>query len=123
MGSPKAVRTVSQEAFDEMVKENMEDLGMHATEALEDAIQTLTLQGVDLSGIVTCVLGVSSVNDNPVIQMIERLKQLDLELASSVVNDGVLKEIVELLDRLNDSCTGKGSGVWLVVLEKLQCMS
>ncbi|XP_019192857.1 PREDICTED: uncharacterized protein LOC109187189 isoform X2 [Ipomoea nil] len=118
MGSPKAVRTVSQEAFDEMVKENMEDLGMHATEALEDAIQTLTLQGI-----VTCVLGVSSVNDNPVIQMIERLKQLDLELASSVVNDGVLKEIVELLDRLNDSCTGKGSGVWLVVLEKLQCMS
>lgn len=51
MGPPKAVRTVSQEAFDEMVKENMEDLGMDATEALEDAIQTLTLQGVDLSGI------------------------------------------------------------------------
>nr|GLL23679.1 armadillo repeat-containing protein 6 [Ipomoea trifida] len=110
MGPPKAVRTVSQEAFDEMVKENMEDLGMDATEALEDAIQTLTLQGVDLSGIVTCVPGVSSVNDNPVIQTIERLKQLDLELASSVENDGVLKEIVELLDRLNDSCTDKGSG-------------
>lgn len=49
-------------------------------------------------------------NDNPVIQTIERLKQLDLELASSVENDGVLKEIVELLDRLNDSCTDKGSG-------------
>lgn len=51
MGPPKnAARTISQEAFDEVVKENMEDLGMDPTEALEDAIQTLTLQGVDLSG-------------------------------------------------------------------------
>lgn len=43
-------RTISQEAFEEMVKENMEDLGMEPEEALEDALQTLTLQGVDLSG-------------------------------------------------------------------------
>ena len=51
MGPPsKNARTISQEAFDELVKENIEDLGMDPTEALEDAIQTLTLQGVDLSG-------------------------------------------------------------------------
>jgi len=51
MGPPgKNVRTISQEAFDELVKENIEDLGLDPTEALEDAIQTLTLQGVDLSG-------------------------------------------------------------------------
>lgn len=51
MGPPsKNARTISQEAFDELVKENIEDLGLDPTEALEDAIQTLTLQGVDLSG-------------------------------------------------------------------------
>lgn len=51
MAPPKSVRTISQEAFDELVKENIEDLEMDPTEALEDAIQTLTLQDVDLSGI------------------------------------------------------------------------
>ncbi|KAL2520728.1 uncharacterized protein Fot_24651 [Forsythia ovata] len=43
MGPPKSGRAISQQAFDEMVKENMEDLGMDPTEALQDAIQTLTL--------------------------------------------------------------------------------
>lgn len=50
MGPPKSVRTISQEAFEGLVKENMEDLGMDPSEALEDAIQTLNLQGVNLSG-------------------------------------------------------------------------
>jgi hypothetical protein len=47
---PPAARTISQEAFDELVNENIDDLGMDPDEALEDAIQTLTLQGADLSG-------------------------------------------------------------------------
>lgn len=51
MGPANTGRVISQEAFDEVVKENMEDLGMEPVEALEDAIQTLTLQGVDLSGL------------------------------------------------------------------------
>lgn len=52
MGPKKAAaRAISQQAFDEMVQENIDDLGMDPTEALEDAIQTLTLQGVDLSGV------------------------------------------------------------------------
>lgn len=50
MGPPKTLRTISQEAFDEVVRENVEDLGMDPAEALQDAIETLTLQGVDLSG-------------------------------------------------------------------------
>jgi hypothetical protein len=37
----KARRSISQEAFDDLVKENMDDLGMDPTEALQDAIQTL----------------------------------------------------------------------------------
>ena len=41
---------ISQEAFDSMVRENMEDLGMDPDEALADAVEALSLQGADLSG-------------------------------------------------------------------------
>lgn len=107
MGPPKAVRTVSQAAFDEMVKENMDDLGMEPAEALQDAIDTLSLQGVDLSGIVQCVPGESSVNENPVIQSLNRLKQLISDYSDVETS---LNEIVESLDRLNELCGLKGSG-------------
>ncbi|KAK9287173.1 hypothetical protein L1049_015584 [Liquidambar formosana] len=109
MGPPKAVRTISQEAFDEMVKENMDDLGMDPTEALQDAIQTLTLQGVDLSGIVTCVPGVDSVKDNPVIQCLDRLKQLDSN-SKDRTHEKDNEEMVELFDKLIELCCVEESG-------------
>ncbi|KAI3446026.1 hypothetical protein Pfo_002691 [Paulownia fortunei] len=96
MGPAKAAaRTISQRAFDEMVQENIDDLCMDPTEALEDAIQTLTLQGVDLSGIVTCVPGES----NPVMECLGKLKE-----------EKQLPEIVELLEELSVLCRDKGSG-------------
>ncbi|KAF5201662.1 Armadillo repeat-containing protein [Thalictrum thalictroides] len=103
MGSSKNnnnVRTISQEAFEALVKENIEDLDLDPTEALQDAIETLTLQGVDLSGIVTCIPGVSSVNDNPVIQCLDRLKEFDLNES----------DMADLLDKLCDLCLDEGSG-------------
>ncbi|KAK4848938.1 hypothetical protein QYF36_019003 [Acer negundo] len=109
MGPPKAVRGISQEAFDELVKENMEDLDMDPTEALEDAIQTLSLQGVDLSGIVKCVPGENSVSDNPLIQSIERLKQLDLN-SKDRIGDEDLNEVVGLFDKIIELCGSDGSG-------------
>ncbi|XP_057502527.1 uncharacterized protein LOC130786264 [Actinidia eriantha] len=101
MGPSKPALAISQQAFDEMVKENIDDLGMDPTEALQDTIDTLTLQGVDLSGIVTCAPG--EVKDNPVIQCLDRLKQLN-----SDQND--VDEIIVLLDKLSDLCTIEGSG-------------
>lgn len=114
MGPPKptaakAVRTISQEAFDDLVKENIDDLGMDPTEALEDAIQTLTLQGVDLSGIVTCVPGEGGVKANPVIQCLDRLKQLDPDTKDRI-DQNDLDEVVELLDKLAELCGVEGSG-------------
>lgn len=103
MGQKKGVRTISQAAFDELVRENMEDLGMDPAEALEDALQTLTLQGVDLSGIVACVPGDGSVGDNPVIQSLDRLKQLDSDR-------GGFGEMVEVFDKLTELCSIEGSG-------------
>ncbi|KAM5549153.1 hypothetical protein ABKV19_000536 [Rosa sericea] len=108
MGPPPKTggRTISQDAFDEVVKENIDDLGMDPTEALQDAIETLTLQGVDLSGIVTCVPGEGGVMDNPVIQCLDRLKQLNSGENSQIGDE----EIVKLLDELTELCNSEGSG-------------
>ncbi|CAL0318605.1 unnamed protein product [Lupinus luteus] len=111
MGPPPktAARAISQEAFDEVVKENIDDLGMDPTEALQDAIQTLTLQGVDLSGIVTCVPGEGNVKDNPVIQSLDKLKQIDGE-SEVLIRGEVLDEVVKLFNKLNELCAAQGSG-------------
>ncbi|KAI9124143.1 hypothetical protein K1719_005443 [Acacia pycnantha] len=110
MAPPKATnRTISQEAFDEMVKENMEDLGMDPAEALQDTIEILTLQGVDLTGIITCVPGESEVKDNPVIRCLDGLKQLESRLGDQI-GDKDLDEIVELFDKLTEACNVEGSG-------------
>ncbi|XP_015059111.1 armadillo repeat-containing protein 6 isoform X1 [Solanum pennellii] len=108
MAPPKSVRSISQQAFDELVKENIEDLGMDSTEALEDAIQTLTLQGVDLSGIVTSIL--DSGEENPVMQSLEKLKELDRDCKQGDGDETDVKEIIEWLDKLNDACHVDGSG-------------
>ncbi|CAK8571199.1 unnamed protein product [Lathyrus sativus] len=94
MAPPKTTaRAISQDAFNELVNENIDDLGMDPAEALEDAIQTLTLQGVDLSGIVTSVPGES----NPVIECLEKLKRLESE-------SDALDETVEAFDKLAELC-------------------
>ncbi|KAG8368325.1 hypothetical protein BUALT_Bualt15G0033900 [Buddleja alternifolia] len=78
-----------------MVQENIDDLGMDPAEALDDAVQTLTLQCVDLSGIVTCAPGES----NPVMECLGKLKE-----------EKTLQEIVALLDELIVLCRDKESG-------------
>ncbi|XP_050365853.1 uncharacterized protein LOC126784435 [Argentina anserina] len=105
MGPPPktAGRAISQQTFDEVVKENIDDLGMDPAEALQDAIETLTLQGVDLFGIVTCVPGEGG---NPVIQCLDRLRQLDCSGENSRNGD----ELVTLLDELTELCNSEGSG-------------
>ncbi|KAK9166865.1 hypothetical protein Scep_002056 [Stephania cephalantha] len=113
VASSKNVRTISQEAFDGLVKENMEDLGMDPAEALQDAIEALTLQGVDLSGIVTCIPGVSSISDDSVIQCLDRLKEFDSKLGSreSPSTSGEdFEEIANILDRLWSLCSVEESG-------------
>jgi hypothetical protein len=43
---------VSQDAFDDVVRENMEEFDMPEEEAVADAVAQFTMQGVDLSNIV-----------------------------------------------------------------------
>ncbi|MCL7044498.1 hypothetical protein MKW94_003746 [Papaver nudicaule] len=114
MGPPKINRTISQEAFEGLVKENMEDLGMDPDEALQDAIETLTLQGVDLSGIVTCIPGVTSISDNPVIQCLDRLREIDLKIKYQKDDDDLSKtgydEMRDVFVKFKDMCSAEGSG-------------
>nr|GEV33094.1 hypothetical protein [Tanacetum cinerariifolium] len=87
--------TISQQAFDEMVEENINDLGMDPTEALSDAIETLTLQNVDLSGIITTTL---PGQPNPVIQSLDRIKDLLKSSTDDELVVGLLDELVCLCD-------------------------
>ncbi|CAI5489250.1 unnamed protein product, partial [Closterium sp. Naga37s-1] len=50
MGAGK--HAVTQEAFDALVREGMDEFDMAPEEAVEDAVRTLTMQGADLAGIV-----------------------------------------------------------------------
>ncbi|XP_078432756.1 ARM repeat superfamily protein isoform X2 [Wolffia australiana] len=100
-------RAISQQAFEDMVRENMEDLGMDSQEALEDAIEALTLQGVDLSGIIKCVPGVSTANDDPVIQILDALQEIS---DAGSVHGSRVGETIQLLGRLIDLCSSEGAG-------------
>ncbi|KAL5071636.1 hypothetical protein RYX36_022523 [Vicia faba] len=108
MAPPKTTaRAISQEAFNELVTENINDLGMDPAEALEDAIQTLTLQGVDLSGIVTSVPGES----NPVIECLEKVKWLESEADA-------LDETMEAFGKLAELCGGDAGNVNAAIATK-----
>jgi hypothetical protein len=62
-----------------------------------------------IAGIVTCVPGEGGVKENPVIQCVDRLKQLDSDLRDQI-SKKYLDEIVELLEKLTELCGDQGSG-------------
>ncbi|ERM96823.1 hypothetical protein AMTRI_Chr04g246990 [Amborella trichopoda] len=128
MDSSKKVH-ISQQAFDSLVRENMEDLGMDPQEALQDAIDTLKLQGVDLSAIIKWAPGVCGANENPVIQALDNLKEIFTRLSSSgfeaitlakgsdecgfekfIASAADLEEMVELLGKLHSLCCDEKLG-------------
>ncbi|KAF8729851.1 hypothetical protein HU200_017308 [Digitaria exilis] len=99
---------ISQEAFDAMVRENMEDLGMDADEALADAVEALSLQGADLSGIIKRVPGEAAAAEvSPVVRVLDELK------ASHSSSGGLgqdLDGLVSLIHELRGlCCSGDGS--------------
>lgn len=67
---PKKVQ-ISQEAFNAVVKENVEEFDMELAEALEDAIKTFQMQGADLSGIITD--GSESGDNHPSVHAVKEL--------------------------------------------------
>ena len=58
-------RKISQETFDEVVQENIDDFEMSKEEALIDTIKQFQIQGVDMTGIdTTGGIGLQDVLDN-----------------------------------------------------------
>jgi len=72
---------ISQDTFDEAVKENVDDLGMEPEEALADAIEQFESQGVNLSNIVKRVPGAAPEDDPAAVLGLRALKAA-LEAAS-----------------------------------------
>ncbi|CAL5054446.1 unnamed protein product [Urochloa decumbens] len=100
--------SISQEAFDAMVRENMEDLGMDADEALADAVEALTLQGADLSGVIKRVPGEAAAAEvSPVVRVLDELKASHSACGGSGQD---LDGLVSLIDELRGlCCSGEGS--------------
>ncbi|CAL5435028.1 unnamed protein product [Camellia sinensis] len=90
MGPPKSGRSISQQAFDEMVKENIDDLGMDPSKPSKASD--------------------GSVKDNPVIQSLDRLKQLNSDSTDRIGDQNDVDEVIVLLDKLVDLCSIEGSG-------------
>ncbi|KAL6912091.1 hypothetical protein ACP4OV_000896 [Aristida adscensionis] len=100
---------ISQEAFDAMVRENMEDLGMDPGEALADAVEALTLQGADLSGIIKRVPGedAAAAEVSPVVRVLDELKASPTAGGRSGED---LDRLASLLDELRGLCSSSGEG-------------
>lgn len=96
---------ISQDAFDGLVKENMDDFGMDLQEALEDAIKTFQLQGADLRGIITDGSGSDNVASHPIIEAIKEVEHASKALAEKTSNESITKS----LERLYGLCKEGGS--------------
>jgi len=91
---------ISQETFDEAVKENMEDLDMEPEEALQDAIDQFASQGINLSNIVKRIAGASPDDDPEAIKLARALTaqigELEDEATEEIMFGGGLMRLTFL---------------------------
>ncbi|XP_017781091.1 PREDICTED: armadillo repeat-containing protein 6 homolog [Nicrophorus vespilloides] len=66
---------VTQEMFDGVVKENMDEFGMDVDEAIEDTVKQFQAQGADLSKVIIDLMA-SSVDSQTVTDALKRLSKL-----------------------------------------------
>ncbi|XP_011498450.1 PREDICTED: armadillo repeat-containing protein 6 homolog [Ceratosolen solmsi marchali] len=67
------VRVISQETYDEVVKENIEEFSMSPEEAIKDAVEQFNAQGVDLTNIIKDLALNDSTDD--IISSIKKLSE------------------------------------------------
>ncbi|XP_046441545.1 armadillo repeat-containing protein 6-like [Daphnia pulex] len=91
------VKVITQETFDTVVKENVEEFGLELEEARKDAIQQFTAQGVDLTNIVTDGPGEGGQTHTIVVT----LTNLSKQLASEVLDDA---EVLKSLEEVEKEC-------------------
>ncbi|XP_023947444.2 armadillo repeat-containing protein 6 homolog isoform X1 [Bicyclus anynana] len=90
------VRVITQETYDDVVKENIEEFDMSPEEAVKEAVAQFEAQGVDLSNIIKD-LALSSDDNHLVSITVEKLKEL-------CSKNGVDSQIIHELDVLKAEC-------------------
>ncbi|XP_059044835.1 armadillo repeat-containing protein 6 homolog [Achroia grisella] len=91
------VRVITQETYDDVVKENIEEFDMTPEEAVKEAIAQFQAQGVDLSNIIKD-LALGSGEEHAVTTIVNKLRNLCS--ATEYDNEAVLQE----LDALKTEC-------------------
>ncbi|KAF4525036.1 hypothetical protein B566_EDAN001949 [Ephemera danica] len=87
------VRVITQETFDNVVKENEDDLEMSHEEAVQDAIKQFEAQGVDLTNIITSGSKEDSSSEHAIIKTLKRLVNI-LESPVENINPSDLQDIL-----------------------------
>ncbi|XP_045216650.2 armadillo repeat-containing protein 6-like [Mercenaria mercenaria] len=86
-------KQISQETFDDVVKENIEDFEMSVVEAVADAVQQFESQGVNLSMIIRDASLYSPDGQKSVHPVIEALKALSLDADQGAQNSDPNKQL------------------------------
>ncbi|XP_018573410.1 armadillo repeat-containing protein 6 homolog [Anoplophora glabripennis] len=90
------VLVISQETFNDAVRENIEDLGLTPDEALKEAVVQFESQGVDLSSIIKELM-LEPKSSDAIEDRIKQLNNLNKSKAPA-------KEILEILEALKAEC-------------------
>ncbi|CAM9719548.1 unnamed protein product [Ectocarpus fasciculatus] len=99
---------ITQETFDEVVKENMEDFDMDRESAARDAVGQFNAQGADLSNVDTSADGVRKDARAAIKDHVERLRGFDLDdggEGEAFPKSGCL----EALSSVGDMCREEGA--------------
>ncbi|XP_014229097.1 armadillo repeat-containing protein 6 homolog [Trichogramma pretiosum] len=109
------VRVISQETYDQVVQENVQDFDMTIEEAIEDAIKQFDAQDVDLSNVIKdlAITNVTSNIDRCIGTLKECVKNSDFKGAPSSLNE--LKDILDA-DIAQRVYAGK-NGAYTVLLD------
>jgi len=94
------VKIISQETFDAVVKENIEEFGLDAEEATKDAVEQFKAQGVSLSNIVTS----GHRKDDKSHLVIKALESIDKILQVESSQDDTENEMMKSLKDVEDEC-------------------
>ena len=90
------MRRVTQDAFDSLIAENINDFGMEPAEALEEAIAALKLQSVDLGNIRTTLPEQGGRRE---LRAVVATRSLATALEAAPVDAVALGSALELLER------------------------
>jgi hypothetical protein len=105
MAMAAAKRQISQETFDECVRENVDEFDMSAEEAVADAVQQFESQGVDLSNVIKRAPATGDAEDpagrmdDPLEQLVAVIQVLQQAVQSGTVGTDV-QSVGEVLERL-----------------------